>query len=259
MPANRFTRTRDRLVTHYGWRMVRALDRVLAQQSLVGNSPILDNQDFTFVDDFTESWEVIRDEVLAILRHRAVIPAFHEISPEQRYISVGDNWRTFMLFGLGKKLERNCSHVPATTALLEGVPHVQTAWFSILAPGYHIPAYSGLSKGFVRVHLALVVPRDAQRCRMRVGDQLVVWHPGEVFVLDDTYVHEVWNDTPDERIVLIVDIDRPMRTVGRLMNATFARLVKRSAFYSATAQRMAGFEEQFDSAVRQAGSDNSRH
>ena len=37
----------------------------------------------------------------------------------------------------------------------------------------------------------------------------MVNRPGEVFVFDDTYEHEVWNDTGDERVILLFDFDRP--------------------------------------------------
>lgn len=254
---DRFTSTRDRLVTDYGWMLVRGLDRVFARQSLVGNAPFLENRHFEFTSDFAANWEAIRGEVLQILRHRDMIPPFHEISPEQGNISVGTSWRTFLLFGFGRKLEKNCRHAPVTTALLEQVPQLQTAWFSILAPGYHIPAHTGVSKGFVRVHLGLLVPRETDRCRMRVAEEVRVWRPGELFVFDDTHDHEVWNDTPDERVVLVFDVDRPMRRFGRLINAVFVRLVKHSSFYREPETRMAAHERRFDAAVRAAAGDQT--
>lgn len=253
--VDRFKSKRDRLVTHYGWLLIRGLGRVFARQSLVGDAPFLDNRNFSFVDDFTDNWEAIRDEVIEILHHREVIPVFHEISPEQRHISIGDSWRTFVLFGFGTKLEQNCRYAPVTAALLERVPNLENAWFSILAPGYHIPAHTGVSKGIVRAHLGLVIPRDAERCCMRVGDEVRVWRPGDLFVFDDTFDHEVWNDTLEERVVLVFDVDRPMRRFGRLLNRVFVRLLKLTAFYREPKRRMVMFEDRFEAAVRRADSD----
>ncbi len=249
MLVDRFKSERDRLITHYGWLLVRGLGHVFARQSLVGDAPVLDNRHFPFVDEFTDNWEAIRDEVVAILCHREAIPLFHEVSPEQRHISIGESWRTFLLFGFGSKLEKNCRQTPVTAALLERVPGLETAWFSVLAPGSHIPPHSGVSKGIVRVHLGLVVPRDAERCWMRVGEQVRTWRPGELFVFDDTYDHEVCNETPDERVVLVFDVDRPMRWRGRLLNRVFVRLVKLSRFYREPKRRMVVFEDRFQAAV----------
>ena len=61
---------------------------------------------------------------------RAALPAFHEISPDQKRISKGQHWKTFVLYGFGAKSEKNCSRCPATAALLAGVPGLQSALFS---------------------------------------------------------------------------------------------------------------------------------
>lgn len=45
--------------------------------------------------------------------------------------------------------------------LRERLAGLTSAWFSILAPGHHIPSHAGVSKGVVRCHVGLVVPRDA--------------------------------------------------------------------------------------------------
>ena len=149
-------------------------------------------------------------------------------------------------------IQKNCRQAPATTALLEKVPNLQTAWFSILGPGYHIPAHRGVTKGILRAHLGLIIPREAEKCHMRVGDTDNVWREGEIFVFDDTYEHEVWNDTEDERVILLFDFDRPMRWPGRMLNSAFVRALKFSAYYQQPKKNMATFEDRFEAAARQA-------
>jgi len=78
--------------------------------------------------------------------------------------------------------------------------------FSILAPGKHIPDHCGPYKGVIRYHLGLKVPRDARQCRIRVGDEYATWAEGTSELFDDTYEHEVWNDTDEERVVLFCDV-----------------------------------------------------
>src|SRR3546814_3156205 len=96
------------------------------------------------------------------------------------------------------------------------MPKIHTAWISILSPRYHIPAHSGVTKGILRAHLGLIVPREREKCRIRIGDEIRYWEPGKIFVIDDTYEHEVWNETNEERVVLLLDFNRPMRLGGRL-------------------------------------------
>jgi hypothetical protein len=75
-----------------------------------------------------------------VLSFRDRIPAFHTISKDQRSITSDDRWRTYFFFGMGYKAEKNCARCPETTRMLEEIPGMRTAFFSILEPGKHIPA-----------------------------------------------------------------------------------------------------------------------
>ncbi|MFQ5567331.1 MAG: aspartyl/asparaginyl beta-hydroxylase domain-containing protein [Paracoccaceae bacterium] len=250
--VRRLKQERRRRVREFGKWMRRWGRHYLERQSLVGDAPVLDKSHFPFLDRFTENAQAIRAEVVEILKHRDEIPLFQEISPDQMRIAKGDKWRTFILFGFGTKLEKNCRQAPVTASLLEHVPNLQTAWFSILAPGYHIPRHKGVTKGILRAHLGLIVPRDAEKCRMRVGHETCVWREGEIFVFDDTYKHEVWNETPDERVVLIFDFDRPMRFWGRQFNRLFVWLLKFTAYYQEPKKKIQSIEDRFEAAVLRA-------
>src|SRR5690606_24015078 len=149
-------------------RLIRGLADFLGRQSLVGDTPLYDMAHFPFLETFEANWEEINAPFTEILTHRKDVPAFQEISPVQMKISKGDKWRTFILYGFGTKSPRNCGRAPRTTALLESIPNLQTAWFSILAPGYHIPAHRGVTKGILRCHLGLAIPRDRDNCWIRI-------------------------------------------------------------------------------------------
>ena len=120
----------------------------------------------------------------------------------------------------------NCRACPATAALLASLPGLLNAWFSILAPGYHIPPHKGPTRALVRCHLGLRVPADYQSCWIRVDQEILHWREGESLLFDDTYEHEVRNDTNEFRAVLFIDIERPMDTVGSWFNAFVLRLMQ---------------------------------
>lgn len=250
--GDKLKKERRKKVKRFGKRFIRGLADFLGRQSLVGDMPIHDNKDFPFLKPFVDNWEGIRAEVTEILKHREAVPLFQDVSPDQMRIAKGNNWRTFILFGFGDKLEKNCKQAPLTTKILESIPNLQTAWFSILGPGYHIPAHRGVTKGILRSHLGLIIPKDAEKCRIRVGDKIQVWRPGEIFVFDDTYEHEVWNDTDEERVILLFDFDRPMRFWGRTLNKTFVKLLKLTAYYQEPKKNMQTMEERFEAATRRA-------
>ena len=250
--GQKLKKQRRKRVKKFGKRVIRGLADFLGRQSLVGDMPIHDTKDFPFLKPFVDNWEGIRAEVVEILKHREAVPLFQEVSPDQMRIAKGNNWRTFILFGFGTKLEKNCRQAPLATRILESIPNLQTAWFSILGPGYHIPAHRGVSKGILRAHLGLIIPQDAEKCRIRVDDKIQVWRSGEIFVFDDTYEHEVWNDTDEERVILLFDFDRPMKFWGRVLNKTFVSLIKMTAYYQEPKKNMQTMEERFEAATRRA-------
>jgi beta-hydroxylase len=241
-----------RRVKRYGKRFTRWLSGYQSRQSLVPDTPFVENSHFPFLAEFEDRWEAMEAEAREILKLREHIPGFQEISPDQYRIATAKNWKTFILYGFGNRLEKNCKQAPVTAEILSRVPKVQTAWFSILAPGYHIPAHTGVTKGILRAHLGLIIPKEREKCRIRVGDQIKAWEAGKVFVLDDTYNHEVWNDTDEERVILLFDFDRPMRPGGRFMNWLLLKLMKLTAFYQEPKKNIQDFEARFEAAAKRA-------
>lgn len=240
------------MVKRLGKRVTRSMSGLLGRQSLVPDTPVLDPKQFEFTETLEANWQTICDEVSKILEHRDGIPSFDQISPDQKRISKGGNWRTFFLFGFGKRLEKNCIEAPVTAALLEQIPGLQTAWFSILAPGYHIPAHRGVTKGILTCHLGLIIPEKREQCRIRVEDQTLFWQEGKTLTFCDSYDHEVWNDTDEERTVLLIQFDRPMRLLGRLTSKAFLSLLKITAFYREPRKNLADFEDRFEAATKRA-------
>jgi beta-hydroxylase len=249
-----FRAKRRVFVKDHGRRMLQALDRYLGRASLVGDHPFFPADLFPYNQTLEDNWEAIRAELDRLLQHREQIPPFHQISPDQYRISTGDNWRTFILYGFGHRAERSCRQCPATTRILENIPHLKSAWFSILAPRYHIPPHRGVTKGVVRTHLGLIIPQDREACRIRVGDQTRHWEEGKCLVLDDTFEHEVFNETDEQRVVLIIDVERPLPLAARLLNRGILRAVQLTAYVQDARRNMSSWEDRFESAVQRADS-----
>lgn len=243
---------RRKKVKKYGRLLIRKLEVTLAKASLVDNKPFAETHEFPHLLEIENNWEKILGEVQEVLKQREAIPNFQEVSPDQMKIAKGDNWKTFFLYGFGDPLTKNCKQAPVTTKSIEQAEKLQTAWFSILAPGYHIPHHRGVTKGILRYHLGLIIPKDYKKCRIRVGDEIRPWQAGKGFVIDDTFDHEVWNDTEDERVILIVDFDRPMNWWGRMINNTFLTLMRLTAYYQEPKKNMTAIEDRFEAAMKRA-------
>jgi aspartyl/asparaginyl beta-hydroxylase (cupin superfamily) len=90
--------------------------------------------------------------------------------------------------------------------------------FSLLKAGAHIGAHTGMYNTRLICHLPLIVPPG---CRFRVGDEVREWEEGKLLIFDDTIEHEAWNDSNEDRVMLIFDIWRPELSEQEKRELTF--------------------------------------
>lgn len=204
-------------------------DDILAKSSAVGNPPVFDPAVFPWTAELEANWAKIRDEALAVLEFED-IPVLPDISPDHGRLGADRKWRSFFLYGYGYRVDANCVKAPVASEIASRVPGLNSAFFSILAPGARIPRHRGVTKGLITCHLGVVVPKDWMAVRMAVHDEIVHWEEGKCLVFDDTYQHEVWNETDETRVVLLVQFERPMRQPGRAIGRAFMGAVRRSSF-----------------------------
>ena len=157
------------------------------------------------------AWREIKEEIEGVIASNKVLPRFHEVDDGQQYISDNDGleWSLFNLKIYGMWHEENRSLCPKTCEILGSMKNVKSAYFSILAPGKHIPAHTGPYKGILRYQLALSVPKVGE-CKLFVDHKPYFWKEGESVLFDDTYLHEVINNTDEKRIALLLDVKRPV-------------------------------------------------
>lgn len=161
----------------------------------------------------------IRAEALAVLRNSDEVPTYAEIDPIQDCIAdiTPGHWRIFYLWSMGEPALPNSTRCPATMAALESVPGLFAAYFSILDAHKSVPPHRTLINGYLRYHLGLVIP-EVDPPTLRVAGEPRTWANGQSLLFDDTWEHEVVNNCPEPRMVLIVDVLRPMPWLPSLAN-----------------------------------------
>ena len=219
--------------------------RAFGRWSLVGTDPFLDPADMPWTALLERHYPAIRAEAEQVLRVRDTLPNFQDIAPELLRLTDDDQWKTFWFVGYDVWDDANCLRCPRTAATLRAIPGLTTGFFSILGPGKRLPPHYGPYRGVLRHHLALVVPTPTKSCGIRVHDQVRHWHEGKSLVFDDTYEHEAWNDTDGERVVLFLDIKRPLRQPVRSINDAIIGAVSRSPFVRAAREQHVAREEEF--------------
>ncbi|NEO55359.1 MAG: aspartyl/asparaginyl beta-hydroxylase domain-containing protein [Okeania sp. SIO3B5] len=219
------------LIYGIGVKLLGYYEKLIPKYSLIGDTAFFDPKQFDWTTEVEANWVLIRKELDELLKYRDNLPNFQDISPDQAdYTSPDDLWKTFFMYGYGIKSEKNCQRCPETTRLIEKIPGMKTAFFSILLPGKHIPEHRGPYKGVVRYLLALKVPEPKEKCRIRVGDETRNWEEGKSMMFDDSFPHEAWNETDGVRVVLFLDIMRPMRFPLSVFNELFMKLIAISPY-----------------------------
>jgi len=213
-----------------GERILAPIERFIGRRSLVGDETFFDSDRFPWIAEIEANWTTIRDELERVLEDREALPNFQDISRDQIEITDDDHWKTFFLYGFGFEARLGVEMCPRTAELMRRIPGMKTAMFSILSPRKHILDHRGPYKGVLRYHLGLIVPRDAQSCRIRVGEDIRHWQEGQSMIFDDTYNHEVWNDTDETRVVLFVDVLRPLPRPWDQINRAIVAAIRYSPF-----------------------------
>jgi len=165
--------------------------------------------DFKGLQLLQDNWEMIRDEALALEQ-------LDKIKAAEKNDDAGFNsffkkgWKRFYLKWYEASHPSAAQFCPKTVALLKQVPEVKAAMFTELPPGAKLNPHRDPFAGSLRYHLGLATPND-DRCFINVNNQAYSWRDGEGVMFDETYIHWALNDSDQTRIILLCDIERPMK------------------------------------------------
>ncbi|MCA2246488.1 aspartyl/asparaginyl beta-hydroxylase domain-containing protein [Mycobacterium intracellulare] len=209
--------------------------------SLVETTPFIDATQFEWHEWVIGEMGKVQAELEDLLAAPERIPNHQDIIETIAAISNDDKWLSYFFYIYGQRFDKQCESCPDTARLLENIPGMETAFFSILSPGKKIPPHRGPYRGVIRYHLPLLVPRHGE-CGIRVGNETASFQEGVVLMFDDTYEHEVWNNTDETRVVLFLDITRPMKFPFNVFNSAMIRLMGRSPVVRRMQKKQAAFD-----------------
>ena len=220
------------------------IDGILVRYSEFEDTGFPDPMYFPWVKELESKIDVIRAELDRILVDPDRLPELKKISPDHNRIA-RKLWKAFFLYGYGHKAELGCRLCPETAKAVEQIPNLESAFFSILLPGMHIKKHKGPTKSLMVCHLGVKIPRDSEKCVIRVDDEIRPWEEGKVLVLDDTHEHEVWNDTDETRVVLLMHVRRPLRFPGSLVGKLIFNAIRLSPFVRDGRRNLADWEAEY--------------
>jgi beta-hydroxylase len=213
-----------------GLRLLPGFDRLLMRSKTTEEFQVFPNSVFPWTPYLESHWATIRQEAEVLLQDRMSIPSVREVSVDHEKIAVDEKWRSFFLYGYGVRIDANCAKAPKTAEIVSKIPGLLTAFYSVMLAGAHVPRHTGPTKAIVTTHFGLIVPKERERCHMQVADQNVVWEEGKIVIFDDMFPHEVWNDTNEDRIILLLHVKRPLKFPGSLFRDLFFAGLRASPF-----------------------------
>lgn len=234
------------LANQVGGKALQSTERWLLRSSKVPTTPFLPLDTFGWIPGVEARWKTIRAELDQVLSCRQDLPNFQDISTDQAKLTSDDGWKTYFFLGYGFRSEAAAARCPQTAALLERIPGLTTAFFSIFSPHKRLPEHRGPWRGVLRYHLALKVPEPSSAAGIRVGGEVAHWEEGESLLFDDGYPHEAWNDTDGVRVVLFADILRPLRQPADQVNRALIKVIGLSPFVTDAKARHSAWERRFE-------------
>jgi aspartyl/asparaginyl beta-hydroxylase (cupin superfamily)/thioredoxin-like negative regulator of GroEL len=225
--------SRERLAAEERRRFDACLDHALGRRRIYANQcagmhfPFLpadeffERRHFPWLEQIEAQTGIIRGELEALLaQDESAIRPYVEMepgTPANKWSPLDHklDWGALHLWKDGVRDERVCARVPGTAAAVEALPlsdlpgRTPTVFFSLLRPGTHLPAHTGVSNVRTIIHLPLIVPPG---CGFRVGGETREWEVGRAWAFDDTIEHEAWNRSDQLRAILIFDVWNPYIT-----------------------------------------------
>lgn len=176
--------------------------------SKLPTTPTVDPKLVPELQILNDNWEIIRDEALALW--------------EMGHIDVGEDlpgssfykdnrWKSFYLKLYNHNIPSAHEHAPKTMALIEQIPGMNLALFAALMPGKKINQHQDPFAYTLRYSLGLSTP-NSDDCYIMVNGENYTWRDGEAILFDETYMHYTTNKTDTPRIILMTDIDRPLKS-----------------------------------------------
>jgi len=153
---------------------------------------------FPFLDIVSENFSIIEQE----------LKNCKWFDWPERYLYKGNEWKVCPLFGFGVWVENE--NFNQTIKILKKIPNIKTALFSRIGPKTRLKPHQGwaeLSNGILRCQFGIKIPSGKNG--LIVENEFRHVEKGKWVIFDDSKVHYAINEGNSDRIVLIVDVERP--------------------------------------------------
>lgn len=162
-----------------------------------------------WVADFTTNIDKIIQEWIEYTKNHKGIN-IDELSPEQSELNKDKKWKSLILLGysyFNNPLEQNFPVL--FNCIKKHESNLTLVMFSTTEAGKIIPPHHGNNHGVLRLQIGIDI-QEPEKCYLRVEDKKMYLKNKELFIFDDTFEHELVNNSEHHRTVLIIDYYKPL-------------------------------------------------
>ena len=170
-------------------------------------SSVFDARSVPGLEKIKQNYEIIRAEAKVLLDMGVFQrpPAADE--PGYNTFEKG-GWRMYPLKWYTKECGPSAVRAcPKTCAVMDSVPAVRSAMFTVLPPGAKLGRHHDPIASSLRYHLGLLTP-NSDLCALTLDGVKHVWKDGEELLFDQTYLHSAINRTNIVRVILFCDVEK---------------------------------------------------
>ena len=178
---------------------------------------------------------VVENASLVATNYRTILNELrtirNRIHTETREFIYTGTWRSLTLWESNIATDLPATKIfKETMELLMSMPSFQTIYelsstspsfrgftvrISQLKPNTIILPHFGLTNTRLRLQIPLIIPQGD--LFIYAHDKTSTWQLGQPLILDDSFIHGVYNHTNDDRIVLLVDLPHPEASLDAIM------------------------------------------
>ena len=169
--------------------------------------------------DDSKAWPVVRalEEHASEIRNE-ILAAYRDgkFSDRYEYDSVADlplrgHWGEINIIRQSVPQPKIVEMLPVTSRVVLSIPDAVTmihggSKVSVIDGGSLVRPHTGCCNSRLRVHFGITIPDN---CGIIVDGEARTWTEVQCMVFDDSFVHSVWQNSTQVRIILIVDIWHP--------------------------------------------------
>ncbi len=183
-----------------------------------------------WVQSFLENFEIIQREFENYKLNCNSGDLIDGISNDQRELNLDKKWRAIFLYGYNFFNKRQKDFFPKTFEIIEKHRNkINLVMFSTTEPGKHIPPHKGNNYGVLRLQIGVDIA-EPNMCTLRVDNKQIHLYEKEIIIFDDTFEHELKNESNSNRTVLIIDYYKPLPIFYHILNILNNRKISKSKY-----------------------------